>query len=356
MLQQINPQFIDNMVQKVDPVRGTPWEDMGYELPANASVEETLKLAGLDWGVIKRPAWVDASLDADGETLSSPMKIPGNHVLLRDDTMEPIGPFVGERYKPIQNDEAFNVFRDFCDAGNMVMETAGSIFNGQHIWGLARIRGDYELVDGEVIRGYFLLMQSHVYGSALKAQFTPIRFPGGHTLVQPVKRSEKSNKAYTMSHSRVFNQNRIDDIKEVIGVAEKVLLNFVDEARILTDTPVDEAETVLYFIETFHPSLFNRIKRGLVDNIPVKVSELADWENSNLNLRRVPSFMEDYSGSNLSTCQGTAWGVLQATNYAFDHVIGHKSDTRLTSAWMGEGAKSKLKALARVKNLGGKKV
>lgn len=370
MLQQIDPSFIDNMAQNtetMDTIKGTPWEGIGEPLPKDASLKNILQLAGLDWKVLKRPAWVEAHVpEWQGGEMSEdylanklveggpikPMKVPGNYVLMRDDTMEPISPFVGERYKPIQNEDAFEVFRDFCEAGDMVMETAGSLFNGQHIWGLARIKGDYEMVDGEIIRGYFLLMQSHVYGSALKAQFTPVRYPGGHTLVQPAKRSQYTNKTYTMSHSRIWNDARMREIKEVVGFAETVLSEFVDEAHLMARTKVSEAEAVMYFIETFHKTLLTKMKHDKEIIPPTKIADLATWEHSNRNLKKVPSFMEDFDGSDLPTCQGTAWGVLQATNYAYDHVIGMNPDTRLMSAWMGVNAKAKLKALGRVKTLG----
>ena len=52
--------MIDTFTQKVETIKGTPWEEFGNPLPEKASLEETLKLAGLDWGVVKRQAWVDA--------------------------------------------------------------------------------------------------------------------------------------------------------------------------------------------------------------------------------------------------------------------------------------------------------
>lgn len=369
MLQSINPIYIDNMTQTVDTIKGTPWEGIGQPLPKGASLEQTLGLAGLDWKVLKRPAWVEAQVpEWQGGGMSEdylankmveggpvkPIKVPGNYVLMRDDTMQPISPFVGERYKPIQNSDAFEVFREFCEAGNMTMETAGSLFGGQHIWGLARIEGDYELVDGEIIRGYFLLMQSHQYGCALKAHFTPVRYPGGHTLVQAVKRNHTSTKTYSMPHSRHFNNARINEIKEVIGVAEATLQEFVHEARELSRTVVTEADAVMYFIETFNTDLFKKILNGAIErkDIPTRIADLATWEWSNRNMKKVPDFMDDYEGADLSTCRGTAWGIMQATNYAFDHVIGNNPDTRLMSSWMGVNAKAKMKALSRVKGLG----
>lgn len=340
-----------------------PWDDVGTRLSDGQNITQTLREAGLDWDVVKRPAWVDVTPHGqfDEELLIKggskgipfqPVRVKGNYVMLRTDTMTPVSPFVGPRYKPIQNYDAFKVFQDFCEAGNMTMETAGSLSGGEHIWGLAKINGEYQLCDGEFISGYFLLIQSHVYGSSLKAMFTPVRYPGGHMLVQAVNRSSVGQKTYTMPHSRHFNETRIAEIQEVMGVAERELDHFIMEARAMADRNVDDAAVIRYFIEEFNTPLHTKVKNGIVQ-IPtgMKISDLADWEWSNRNMKRVPQYMESYAGADLPTCKGTAWGVMQATNNFYDHEIGVNPDTRLISAWMGPNAKKKLAAAARAQQM-----
>lgn len=361
MLQVTNGTGITTMAQAAgsEPL---PWDGVGKPISNGRDIKQTLIEAGLDWEVVKRPAWVDvtpmgefdeAALAEGGQKKLPfmPKRVKGNYVLLRGDTMEPVSPFVGPRYKPIQNEDAFEVFRDFCDAGDMVMETAGSLFDGEHIWGLARMKDEYELCNGETINGYFLLMQSHVYGSALKAMFTPIRYPGGHMLVQNVNKSARMKRTYTMSHSRHFNEDRIAEIKEVMGVAEKVLADFVQDARELAATSVDDEATIRYFIQLFHPTLYNKLLDGQV-TLPKRIEDLATWEESNLNLRKVPEYMESFAGNQLPTCRNTAWGLVQATNHVYDHVIGRSPDTRLEAVWMGKTAQTKLDALGRAQKLG----
>lgn len=364
-MKNVAPSDITTIAQKFETVTSTPWDGLGVGIPAQATVDQVLKLAGLDWDVVKRQAWIDVVSSKDIAKLASeeilasrdetkgpmiPKRIAGNYVLLRDDTMEPISPFVGPRYKPIQNHDAFRVFEEFCAAGNMTMETAGSIYDGQHIWGLARINGDYELCDGEIITGYFLLMQSHVYGSALKAMFTPIRYPGGHTMVQPFGTKGKIKRSYTMSHGRAFNEKRIAEIKEVMKLAQSSMLEFVDSAKTMAQTFVSESEAVLYLIKAFHPELLPRIMQGQITP-PTKLADLKTWDHSNRNLKKAPEWMTEYPGANLASCQGTAWGLVQTTNYAWDHVIGHSADNRLASSWLGVNAKKKLKLLQTAMNL-----
>ena len=153
-----------------------------------------------------------------------------------------------------------------------------------------------------------------------------------------------------MSHSRHFNRARIDEIKDMMGIAKMELTRFVKDAKELAKTNVSEESSVRYFIKLFHPQLYIRVLEGEV-KVPQRISDLATWEWSNMNLKRVPRYMEEFAGSDLPTCRGTKWGLVQATNHVYDHVIGRSVDTRLEAVWTGKTAQTKLKALAAIKEL-----
>ena len=70
----------------------------------------------------------------------------------------------GDDYVPIQNDQIFDFFKKFTEAGHMKMETAGSLRGGSEIWGLAKIAADFELAGGDEVKGYLLINQPHVAG------------------------------------------------------------------------------------------------------------------------------------------------------------------------------------------------
>jgi Domain of unknown function (DUF932) len=50
-------------------------------------------------------------------------------------------------------------------------------------------------------------------------------------------------------------------------------------------------------------------------------------------------------GSNLKSADGTAWGLLNSVTEYLDHIKGRSADARLSSAWFGEGAVIKQKAM-----------
>lgn len=348
-----------------DTLTGTPWQNLGNKIPQDATVEETLHAAGLDWNVIKArsvievemtmneyesvrvafPQLYEATVNEGSNTVTVRVPNPKSFGLVRSTDLRVLSPYMGDRYKPVQNGDAFEVFQEFVQAGGMTMETAGSLSGGEHVWGLANINRGFELASGEVIQGYFLLLQSHSYGHALKALFTPVRYPGGHTLVQNINLKGIGGKAtYTMSHARVFNDERITEIRELLNIAERAMADFQQKASFLAGTTFDEAAGVHYLAQVFNPELIAKRK---LDNrpLPKSLSELQNAEDANRVVKRAADLVDDYPGSELSSCKGTAWGYYNTVAHAFDHAFGHNDDTRITNSWLGKNRDRKQKAL-----------
>lgn len=348
-----------------DCLTGTPWEKIGNKIPAGSSVEELLAAADLNWEVIKAPTVIEVEMpynDYEKARVSEPHRFeaqmnegsntvtvrvpnPKSYGLVRSSDMHILSPYMGDRYKPVQNSDAFEVFQEFVNIGGMTMETAGSLCSGEHVWGLANMGKGFELANGETIKGYFLLLQSHSYGHALKAMFTPVRYPGGHTLVQHINLKGVGGKStYTMSHARYFNDERIQEIKELLGIAEKALEEFQQTASFLANTKFDENKGVHYLVSTFNPELI--VKRNLDNkNLPHTLNELMNDEDANRVVKRAAALVDNYPGADLPSCKGTAWGYYNTVAHAFDHAFGHSVDTRIQSSWIGKNRDRKETAL-----------
>jgi len=344
-----NHQEIETMVQTAhDALRGTPWEKVGTLLPKDASVRDTLVLAGLDWAVHKHPLAAtrrpvdqiptDEMLSTEFER-NGLVEIPQFYSLLRSTDLHVLSPCVGSNYKPIQNDAAFQVFQDFVLAGNMTMETAGSLKKGQHVWGLATIGDHFELADGEVIKGYFLLVQSHKYGHSLRAMFTPVRYPGGLTLVKPIGVKTSS---FRMSHNRKFDENRIKEIKQLLGIAKSNLERFVQTAKFLQESKLTQRQAVRFLGNIFKP------KDEEVE-LPDTLEALAETSTYGRTLQNVASFAPGYFAQETPSCQGTAWGYYNLVAKYLDTEAGRTVDNRLESAWFGANARKKAKAFEQIK-------
>jgi hypothetical protein len=74
---------------------------------------------------------------------------------------------VKENWVPVQNSDAFEFFREFCDAGDMEMHTAGSLQDGKRVWGLAKVKDDFTINGTDRVDSYLLLTNPHMYGRAV---------------------------------------------------------------------------------------------------------------------------------------------------------------------------------------------
>ncbi len=333
-------EHIDTMTiveEQFDSVTGTPWSDLATTIPYNASVDDTLELAGLNWGVKKFPLQVEIS---EGEFLT----VPKTYCLMRTDNNEFLSPYMGKSYKPVQNDRAFEVFEQFIRAGDMTMETAGSFLDGRYVWGLAHINNEFVLGNGEKIRGYFLLMQSHAYGHALKAMFTTIRFPGGLSTIHPLAGVGGATGVYSMPHSRVFNNERVEEIKDLLTKANASMVDLEKKSKFLANTGMTEEDGIFYLANVFDQKLIKN-RRGTNMGLPKNGAELLQSEDVSRTLKNVWNMTNSYDGADLPSCKNTIWGYYNTVLYAIDHQLGHGVDTRLKSAWLGDGSNIKLQAL-----------
>ena len=89
------------------------------------------------------------------------------------DTDQQILGVVTDRYKVVQNEDAF-AFTDQLLGEGVSYETAGSLQNGRRIWMLAKLPQRY-IISGDEIEPYLVFMNAHDGTGAIKAAMTPIR-------------------------------------------------------------------------------------------------------------------------------------------------------------------------------------
>lgn len=336
----------------LDILKDTPWENVAERIPAGSTVEEILEIAGLNWEVQKLPVFTEVEVDVPFpdrtpelttiRKTTQRIHIDKNYTCLRMDTLKPVSPFLGPRYKLIQNQEAFEAFEQFCLAGDLELETAGALSDGKHVWALASIGEGIEVVPGEVIKGYFLLFQSHYYGHSLKAMFTPVRFPGGHTIVKALNVRNKKG-FYTMPHSRVFNSDRRAEIELLVERAQESLEKYVRDAQFMANAGFTEADGVYYFARVWDKDLSRKLKEKGT-SLPLTYREALESSDLSRPAKQAIGFMNEVPGADLPSMKGTAWGAFQTVSYGIDKAMGKGVNTRLESSWVGKNAKVKERA------------
>ena len=149
-----------------------PWHGLGTKVPADLTPVQMLDAAGLNWSVEKVPAFAKVA-GKDVEV--------GRSALVRN-VDNKILDVVSDDWNPIQNEEAFEFFNEFVAAGDMEMHTAGSLRDGQIVWGLAKVKDSFELFKGDQVDSYLLFSNFHRYGFSTDVRFTPIRVVCNNTL------------------------------------------------------------------------------------------------------------------------------------------------------------------------------
>ena len=300
-----------------------PWHGLGAKVSNDLTVEEMLEAAGLDWRVKKVPTFYEATVEGTFgayKTTSIERFNTGKQALIRESDNSILS-MVSDTWEPCQNDEAFEIFAEFVDRNELEMHTAGSLKDGQIVWGLAKMQGQFVLFDEDVTEQYLLLVNPHQFGKAIHVRNTPIRVVCNNTLSMSL--SEQALASGNQSHRNVFDP---EAMKEAVGIAALQLEQYADMARFLGSKRFTDLTVQNYFDEVF-PNM--SVKRG---------------NEHSRNSMMAMELLETQPGAEFGA--GTWWNAFQTIPYMTDHLNGSDVSKRMHSAWFGANASRKIKALS----------
>jgi len=304
-----------HMVETMAYAGETPWHGLGVQVPADLSPAQMLEKAGLDWTVEKVPAFAEIG----GKKTSV-----GWSALVRSND-EKVLSVVSNDWNPVQNHEAFEFFHEYCAVGDMEMNTAGSLRDGQIVWGLAKVKQSFELFKGDTVESYLLFTNPHKFGQSIDVRFTPIRVVCNNTLTLSLE--QKADRVVKKSHRTQFDPNMV---KEQLGIATDKLAKYKEMAQFLGSKRYNNESLTDYFNKIFPVIAYNK-EKGPQRKILSKSAE------------RALEVIHTQPGANYA--EGSWWQAFNAVTYLTDHEIGRSTDTRLQSAWFGPNKNLKLKAL-----------
>lgn len=295
----------------------TPWHGLGKQVPSDLTPEQMMREANLDWEVEKIPAYADVKVGKKIE------RVPVGRSALVRKTDGKILDVVGDDWNPLQNSEAFQFFNDFIAAGDMTMDTAGSIMDGKRVFALARVKDSFEAVKGDRIDSYLLFSNPHLYGKTIDIQFTPIRVVCWNTLSLSLNTASKNR--VSVSHRVQFNA---DEAKEMLGIAKEKLQTYKEASQFLSSKRMTDETAAEYF---------NRVFGTKMTKNEAKKSE------PSRNARMAFDIIQQQPGAKFA--EGSFWQGFNAATFMVDHVIGRNNDNRMSSAWFGWGRNKKAEAM-----------
>lgn len=308
---------IVNGEAKMAYVGEKPWHGLGKAVPQDVSPEQMLDAAGLRWDVVKKDLYF--------QTESGP--VPTKARALVRSTDNKVLTIVTDNWNPVQNIEAFEFFTDFVAAGDMHMETAGSLRDGKMVWAMAKIKESFEIFGGDRVEGNLLFSNPHEFGRSIDIRFTPVRVVCANTMAIALTGDTKH--AVKINHRSKFNP---DEVKAVMGVAKDRLAEYKEQAMFLGKKKFTKETITEYFNRVFPSLSKDEDKSKALDKFPI--SRQAEEAMAVLHVQPGADF-----------ARGTWWQAFNTITYMADHKLGRSRDSRLTSAWYGINRTRKEKAL-----------
>lgn len=315
-----------HQLQAMAYVGQAPWHHLGNALPRHQSIDTWAEQAGMDWRICETPV---RFMTEQVGSLGSIMTFDDQKVLFRSDNKAPLS-VVSDRYQVVQPREVLEFYRDLTEIAGYELDTAGVLKGGRKFWALARTGKSSTLKGNDQVNGYLLLATSCDGSLATTATPTTIRVVCNNTLTIALKGAHTANGAIKVPHSTTFDAQAV---KKQLGIAVSSWDSFMYRMKTLSERKVKNHEAMNYFLK-----------------VMCQTDQQADPSQGLLNeraLKRVQALYEGAGkGSDLPSAQGTAWGLLNSVTEFVDHERRARSpEYRLDSAWFGQGAVLKQRAL-----------
>ncbi|KPU90342.1 hypothetical protein APR50_26750 [Variovorax paradoxus] len=305
----------------------TPWHNLGQQLPPTRPLEVWAQKAGMDWTICQAPVHYMSERTGGIQALKA---FEEQKVLYRSDTKAALS-VVSSRYQVVQPQEVLEFYRDLTEVSGYEMETAGVLKAGRKFWALARTGQHSALKGSDMVQGYLLLATSCDGSLATTVTPTTVRVVCHNTLTMAIDGA--SGNAIRVPHSTTFDA---EAIKRQLGIAVSHWDSFMYRMKALSERKVKTKEALEYFGQVLNGKAVSAEPRPEPAVVPHERAA-----------KRLQALYEGQGrGAELAAAKGTAWGLLNAVTEYVDHERRARSrEYRLDSAWFGQGAVLKQRAL-----------
>ena len=290
---------------------GTPWHKLGTALDHPATAREAIEAAKLDY-----------TLELQTIHLKDGSVIPNRNAVVKLDSNKALG-LVRDRYKIIQNVEAFNFFDVLVGEGQAIYRTAGALNEGARVWIMAQLPGDIIIGNGDRVEKYLLLTNSHDGTSSLLMFPTSCRVVCSNTLNMAL--SNRKNGIAIRHTGNVMG--KIDEARKALGISINYYKQFESLAKQMKEFKMDEELTNAYFDKVL----------SINDKDAKDVSSRKENQHDQL----VHLF---HNGK--GNVGETLWDSVNSVTEYMDHYkqtrgMNQDPTKKLNDLWFGEGARTK---------------
>lgn len=211
------------MTDKSFYVRTSPWEHIGTRVEEAPNSAEALRIAGLDWHVEQKQVFT-----------SDNILIPGYKANVRDADNKILG-IVTDRYKIVQNDEAF-AFTDSIIGGDVHYEAAGSFKNGRSVWLLAQL--PETKIIGETYVPYLCFLNSFDGTGSIKVSLSPIRTICSNMIAITLKKAVRS---WSIRHMGNI-EDKMEEARMCLEMSDVYMKELNAQSDIYANTDVSDEQ------------------------------------------------------------------------------------------------------------------
>lgn len=299
----------------------TPWHGLGTALDDNATVEQWVVAAGLNWNAVKAPVRYAMP---DGTTRD----YYGRSVIYRDDTEAALG-VVSDSYQIVQPREVVEFFKDAVGQADMKLEVAGALFDGKRFWATARLNADELIINGvDEIRPYVLLITSADGSLATNASLVSTRVVCNNTAQIAMR---ENGQRVRVTHAAQFDSNII---KSRMGLIDGAWGDFKAKVLKMAETEVSKDQAYEFFIKL----LMDESKKNEDPNALIQ--------------KKANDFVDRFlNGIGAESHAGNAWGLYCATTEHTNYSGRGGDDHRMWAALYGSKAKMVQKAEDLIEDL-----
>lgn len=301
------------------------WHGLGTVIETEMQVADAVKLAHLDFIVKKAPnRHYMPSLSGEGIDI---IESDTSFFTYRTDTNKVLGDRLGSTYHVIQNEQAFSVVDSLVKEGGLILESAGSLFDGCTVFMCLRLAQPIKVSGSDTVMQYVVIASGHDGNTSLLAFFTNTRVVCNNTLQVALKGAVQK---HSIRHTAKAI-NRLDEAIKIMGLATKNSKVVAEAYNRMAERPMLSTQFFDYIGNLFMTKAEIEALQG-----GAKADAVLSTRKSNI-ISGVMAFAENGIGQKEADMQ-TWWGGYNAVTGYFSNKKFDDYNDRMDSLLFGTSA------------------
>ena len=288
--------------------RQTAWHELGTVLTDTFTAEVAMQEAKLaNWDVRKAPLFTSDVLDGQVEVKDKFATIRTSPFTGKPEVLG----VVGNKYRPIQNEDHADLLNALVDESGAHFETAGSLNGGRQTFITLKLPKAITIGGVDEVETYIAGLNSHDGSKAFQFLVTPVRIVCANTQAIAIARAKSR---FSVRHTKNGTKSIIAQARDTLGMT----FRYLDEFEMQAEEMIQDTLTL---------GAFEQIVEQLY---PIKDAE-TELVAGRLTLERNAIINLFENSETMTEIRGTKWAGYQAVTEYLDHYkrISGKKDSQM---------------------------